>query len=38
MGQESDIETDDDKKYNIGDVVQLGEYLPEFGANQPRIK
>ena len=35
MGQESDIETDDDKKYNIGDVVQLGEYLPEFGANQP---
>ncbi len=21
MGQESDIETDDDKKYNIGDVV-----------------
>ena len=35
MGQDSDIETDDDKKYNIGDVVQLGEYLPEFGANQP---
>ena len=35
MGQESDIETDDDKKYNIGDVIQLGEYLPEFGANQP---
>ena len=35
MGQESDIETDDDKKYNIGDVVNIAEYLPEFGANQP---
>ena len=35
MGQESEVETEDDKKYNIGDVVQLGEYLPEFGANQP---
>ena len=35
MGQESDVETDDDKKYNIGDVVNIAEYLPEFGANQP---
>ena len=35
MGQESDVETDDDKKYNIGDVVKIVEYLPEFGANQP---
>ena len=38
MGQESDIETDDDKKYNIGDVVQVAEYLSEFGANQPKYE
>jgi DNA-directed RNA polymerase subunit K/omega len=38
MGQESDIETDDDKKYNIGDVVQISEYLPEFGVNQPKYE
>ena len=38
MGQESDVETDDDKKYNIGDVVQVSEYLPEFGANQPKYE
>jgi len=38
MGQESDIETDDDKKYNIGDVVQIAEYLPEFGVNQPKYE
>lgn len=38
MGQESDVETDDDKKYNIGDVVQIGEYLPEYGENQPKYE
>ena len=38
MGQESDIETDDDKKYKIGDVVQVAEYLPEYGDNQPKYE
>ena len=34
MGQESDIETDDDKTYNVGDFVTTG-FQPEFGDNQP---
>ena len=38
MGQESDVETDDDKKYNIGDVVQVSEYLPQYGENQPKYE
>lgn len=37
MGQESDIETDDDKTYNVGDLV-TGGYQPEFGENQPVYK
>ena len=37
MGQESDIETDDDKTYNVGDFVTTL-YQPEFGENQPVYK